>query len=89
LYQTPISLVNGGGNIAAGEAPPGTKSWKIALPLPGSSDTTQASMLVLHYTSISTFGLTQSADSLYAFEEIKALLLTVNTTISRLIQNGK
>lgn len=55
-YNVKPALVDGGGNLAIGDAPPGQSGWKVALGVGASGDTTQAMYLTLKNVGVSTSG---------------------------------
>ena len=60
-----MALVDAGGDIACGEAPPGKHGWSIGVSIPGSLTNTLPSNLVLKNQSIATSG------DLYQFMDYK------------------
>lgn len=52
----PSSMVNAGGKIAIGEAPPGRNGWRIGITLPEEKDKIMQRLLLLTNTSVATSG---------------------------------
>lgn len=52
----PSAMVNAGGKIVVGDAPPGTKGWIIGINVPGNKQAIQQQLLVLHNTAVATSG---------------------------------
>lgn len=52
----PASMVNAGGKIAIGDAPPGTKGWIIGINVPGEKQAVMQQLLLLKNIAIATSG---------------------------------
>jgi len=52
----PSSMVNAGGKIAIGEAPPGRNGWRIGITLPEEKEKIMQRLLLLSNTSVATSG---------------------------------
>lgn len=52
----PSAMVNAGGKIVIGDAPPGARGWIIGINVPGDKQAVQQQLLVLHNTSVATSG---------------------------------
>lgn len=50
------ALVDGGGNLAIGDAPPYKTGWRVAIGIGASGDTAQATYLTLAHAAVSTSG---------------------------------
>ncbi|HVX49535.1 MAG TPA: FAD:protein FMN transferase [Chitinophagaceae bacterium] len=50
------AMVNAGGKIAAGDAPPGTQGWVIGINVPGKKQAIMQQLLLLKNTSVATSG---------------------------------
>lgn len=50
------AMVNAGGKIAVGNAPPGSKGWIIGINVPGEKQAIQQQLLILNNTSVATSG---------------------------------
>jgi len=53
---SPSSMVNAGGKIAIGKAPPGRNGWRIGITLPGEREKIMQRLLLLNNTSVATSG---------------------------------
>jgi thiamine biosynthesis lipoprotein len=49
-------LVDGGGNIVVGQAPPGTPGWQVSLSVPAPADTSRMIHLQLRHRAVATSG---------------------------------
>lgn len=52
----PCSMVNAGGKIVTGDAPPGSSGWKIGIKIPGEEEAILDGFLFLKNTSVATSG---------------------------------
>lgn len=50
------AMVNAGGKIVIGDAPPGTNGWIIGINVPGEKQAIQQQLLLLHNTAVATSG---------------------------------
>lgn len=51
-----VAMVNAGGKIVTGDAPPGKNGWRIGITLPEEKDKIMSQLLLLKNTSVSTSG---------------------------------
>lgn len=52
----PSAMVNAGGKIVTGDAPPGRKGWRIGIALPEEKDNFMSRLLLLNNTAVATSG---------------------------------